>query len=223
MGQKVHPKSLRIGYIYDWDSKWISIRNMPDYIEQDYKIRSFINKRYRMAGISSVVIQRAGELVSVNINTARPGIVIGKRGVDVELLRVMIEKLTKQKTSVNISEVKNVELDAQLIATNIALQVEKKVSYKKAINKSIEKVMKLGAKGIKIMVSGRLGGAEIARTEWIREGRVPLQTFRADVKYGFSEAFTTYGQIGVKVWIFYKEIFENEEILNKSNKVFKRG
>ncbi len=207
MGQKVHPKSLRIGYIYDWDSKWFSKKNMPNYIEQDYKIRSFINKKYRVAGISSVIIERAGKHVRLNINTARPGIVIGKKGTDVELLKTMVEKLTKQETFVNINEVKNLELDPQLIATTLALQIEKKVSYKKAMKKSIEKVMKLGAGGIKIMVSGRLAGVEIARTEWLREGRVPLQTFRADVKYGFSEAFTTYGQIGIKVWVFHKEIF----------------
>ncbi len=208
MGQKVHPKSLRIGYIYDWDSKWFARKNFADFVEQDYKIRQFINKKYRTAGISSVVIERAGKYVRLNINTARPGVIIGKKGADVEALKNMAEKLTKQKTFVNIVEIKNPELDAQLIATTLALQIEKKVSYKKAMKKSMERVIKLGAQGVKVMISGRLGGAEIARTEWAREGRVPLQTFRADVKYGFAEAYTTYGQIGIKVWVFHKEFLE---------------
>ncbi|MDR0675674.1 MAG: 30S ribosomal protein S3 [Elusimicrobiota bacterium] len=211
MGQKVHPKSLRIGYIYDWDSKWFTKKDFSDFIEQDYKIRTFINKKYRNAGISSVGIERAGKYVRLNINTARPGVIIGKKGNDVEFLKTETEKLTKQKTFINIVEIKNPELDAQLVATTIALQIEKKVSYKKAMKKAMEKVFKLGAKGVKVMIGGRLGGAEIARTEWDRLGRVPLQTFRADVKYGFAEAYTTYGQIGIKVWIFHKEFLERPD------------
>ena len=210
MGQKVHPKSLRIGYIYDWDSKWFAKKNSKyaDFLEEDIKIREYVKKKHIGAGISSVGIERAGNYVRVNIYTARPGVIIGKKGVEVETLRKKVEKIIGQKTFVNIVEIKEPELDAQLVADSIALQVAKKVSYKRVMKKTMDRVMKMGAKGIKVMISGRLGGAEIARSEWLRLGRVPLQTFRADVGYGFSEAYTTYGQIGVKVWIFTKEYLE---------------
>lgn len=219
MGQKVHPKVQRLGYIYDWDSKWYaSKKNYVDFLEQDIKIRDYVKKKYRNAGIASVGIERAGKYIKLNINTARPGMIIGKKGVDVESLKANVEKITKQKIFVNILEVKKPEIDAQLVSDNIALQIEKKTSYKRAMKKAIEKVMKLNAQGIKIMISGRIGGAEIARSEWAREGRVPLQTFRADVQYGFSEAYTTYGQIGIKVWIFHKEFFERPVFETQSTK-----
>ncbi len=227
MGQKVHPKILRLGYIYSWDSKWYSNKkNYVDFLEQDIKIRDFVKKRYRNAGISSVGIERAGKYIKLNINTARPGMIIGKKGVDVENLKKNVEKITNQKIFVNILEVKKPEIDAQLVSDTIALQIEKKVSYKRAMKKAMEKVMKMNAQGIKIMISGRIGGAEIARSEWAREGRVPLQTFRADVQYGFSEAYTTYGQIGIKVWIFNKEFLERpvlEDDVETSKKGFDKA
>jgi small subunit ribosomal protein S3 len=211
MGQKVHPKGIRLGYIKDWDSKWISAKEMPDFIEEDHKIRGMLRERLRTAAIAKVVIERAGKYLRVNLHTARPGIVIGKGGQGIETLRSEIEELTDRKTFVNVMEIKRPELDAQLIADGIAMQLEKQVSYRRAMKKSIEKGMQAGAQGVKIMVSGRLGGAEIARREWLKEGRIPLQTFRADIDYGFSEAFTTMGLIGVKVWVFKKELFKKTE------------
>jgi small subunit ribosomal protein S3 len=219
VGQKIHPKSLRLGYICDWDSKWFAKKNYADFFEQDVKVRDYIKKKHRNAGISSVGIERAGKYVRVNIVTARPGVIIGKKGIDVENLRQYIEKITLQKTFVNIVEITRPELDAQLVADTIALQIEKQISYKRAMKKAIERVIKLGAQGIKVMISGRLGGSEIARSEWLREGRVPLQTFRADVRYGFSEAYTTYGQIGIKVWIFNKEYLERPVLSEIDEKV----
>ncbi|MFC1512555.1 30S ribosomal protein S3 [bacterium] len=211
MGQKVHPKSLRVGYISDWESKWFAKKNYPDLLEEDLRIRAYVFKNHKAAGISHVGIERAGKYVRVNIQTARPGIVIGKKGSDVENLRKKLEDITMQKTYVNIIEVKIPEMDAQLVSSGIAVQLEKKVAYRRALKRAIERSLKMGALGIKIMVSGRLGGSEIARSEWLREGRVPLHTFRADIDYGFTEAFTTYGQIGVKVWIFKKEYFESKD------------
>lgn len=223
MGQKIHPKSLRLGYICDWDSKWFAKKNnYADFLEQDIKVRDYIKKKHRNAGISSVGIERAGKYIRVNISTARPGVIIGKKGIDVENLRQYIEKITTQKTFVNIVEITRPELDAQLVSDTIALQIEKKISHKRAMKKAIERVIKMGAQGIKIMISGRLGGAEIARSEWLREGRVPLQTFRADVRYGFSEAYTTYGQIGVKVWIFNKEYLERPVLSEMDDKVINK-
>jgi small subunit ribosomal protein S3 len=211
VGQKVHPKSLRLGYISDWESKWFAKRNYADLFEEDLKIRKYVKQRHRAAGISHVGIERAGKYIRVNIYTARPGIVIGKKGSDVEILRKDLENITQQKTYVNIIEVKVPELDAQLVSDGIAIQLEKKISFKKAMKKAMERSLKLGALGIKIMVAGRLGGAEIARTEWLRQGRVPLHTLRAEIDFGFSEAYTTYGQIGVKVWIFKKEYYESKD------------
>jgi small subunit ribosomal protein S3 len=201
MGQKIHPKGLRLGYIKDWDSKWFSPRNMPDLIEEDFRIRTYLKSRLKMAAVSRIVIERAGSFQRINIYTARPGIVIGKRGADIESLRKSLEDSTGRKTFVNVMEIKKPELDAQLIAEGIALQLEKKINYRRAS----------GAQGIKVMVGGRLGGNEIARREWLREGRIPLQTMRADIDYGFAESYTTMGQIGVKVWIFKKELFRKTE------------
>jgi small subunit ribosomal protein S3 len=211
MGQKIHPKGIRLGYIKDWDSKWFNLREMPNFIEEDFRIRNFVKDKLQMAALSKIVIERAGKYVRVNLLTARPGIVIGKGGQGIETLRTELEAITGKKTFVNVMEIKKPELDAQLVSESIAMQMEKQVSYRRALKRSIEKSMQSGAQGIKIMVAGRLGGAEIARTEWLKEGRIPLQTFRADIDYGFSEAFTKMGLIGVKVWIFKKEYFKRTE------------
>lgn len=211
MGQKIHPKSVRLGYIKDWDSKWFNLREMPDFIEEDQRIRTYLKSKLQLAAVSRIGIERAGKYLRVNIYTARPGIVIGKGGQGIETLRSEVESITGRKTFVNVMEIKRPELDAQLVAEGIAMQLEKQVSYRRAMKRTMEKAMQSGAQGIKIMVSGRLGGAEIARREWMKEGRVPLQTFRADIDFGFAESFTTMGQIGVKVWIFKKELFLKTE------------
>jgi len=208
MGHKVHPKSVRLGYIKDWESKWFNLKEMPDFIEEDRRIRTFLKEKLKLASVSKIGIERAGKYLRVNIYTARPGIVIGKGGQGIENLRKEIETMTSRKTFVNVMEIKRPETDAQLAAEGIAFQLEKQIAFRRAMKKTIEKAMAAGAQGIKVMVAGRLGGAEIARTEWLKEGRVPLQTFRADIDYGFTEAYTTMGQIGVKVWIFKKEHFK---------------
>ncbi|MDD5687345.1 MAG: 30S ribosomal protein S3 [Elusimicrobia bacterium] len=211
MGQKVHPKGLRLGYSADWDSKWFSRRNMADLLEEDFRIRRFVKERLKFAAVSKITIERAGKYLKVNIFSARPGLVIGKRGADVESLKKEIEEISDKKTIVNIMEIKLPETNAQLVAEGIAMQLEKKGSYRRAMKKAIEKAMGSGALGIKVMVAGRLGGNEIARTEWLKEGRIPLQTFRAEIDYGFAESLTTMGIIGVKVWIFKKELFRKTE------------
>lgn len=211
MGQKVNPKGIRLGYIRDWDSKWFNLKEMPDFIEEDHKIRHYLKQKLHLAAVSRICIERAGKYLRVNIYTARPGIVIGKGGQGIENLRTDLEEMTGRKTFVNVMEIKRPEMDAQLVAEGIALQLEKQISYRRAMKRSIEKTMAAGAQGIKIMVSGRLGGSEIARREWLKEGRIPLQTFRADIDYGFAEAFTTMGQIGVKAWIFKRELFKKTE------------
>ncbi|MCX5782297.1 MAG: 30S ribosomal protein S3 [Elusimicrobia bacterium] len=211
MGQKIHPKSVRLGYIEDWNSKWFNLKEMPDFIEEDQKIKGYLKDKLRLAAVSKIVIERAGKYVRVNIYTARPGIVIGKGGQEIENLRSDVEQMTTRKVFVNVIEIKKPEIDSQLVAESIALQLEKRIAFRRAMKKAIEKAMQSGAKGIKVQVGGRLGGAEIARREWLREGRIPLQTFRADIDYGFAEAFTTMGQIGVKVWIFKKELFKKTE------------
>ncbi|MCL2390462.1 MAG: 30S ribosomal protein S3 [Endomicrobia bacterium] len=208
MGHKVHPKSVRLGYIKDWDSKWFNLKEMPDFIEEDRRIRTYLKDKLKLASVSKIGIERAGKYLRVNVYTARPGIVIGKGGQGIENLRKEIESMTARKTFVNVMEIKRPETDAQLAAEGIAFQLEKQIAFRRAMKKTMEKAMAAGAQGIKVMVSGRIGGAEIARTEWLKEGRVPLQTFRADIDYGFTEAYTTMGQIGVKVWIFKKEHFK---------------
>ncbi|MDR1244304.1 MAG: 30S ribosomal protein S3 [Endomicrobium sp.] len=206
MGHKVHPKSVRLGYIRDWESKWFSLKEMPDFIEEDHRLRVYLKKQLK--SVSKIVIERPGKYIRVNIYTSRPGIVIGKGGQGIENLRKDVESMTSKKSFVNVMEIKKPELDAQLAAEGIAFQLEKQIAFRRAMKKTIEKAMVAGACGIKVMVSGRLGGAEIARTEWLKEGRIPLQTFRADIDYGFAESYTTMGQIGVKVWIFKKELFK---------------
>jgi small subunit ribosomal protein S3 len=208
MGHKIHPKGIRLGYIKDWESRWFNLREMPSFIEEDYRVRVYLKNKFKLASISKVVIERPGKHLRVNIYTSRPGIVIGKGGQGIENLRKEIETMTAKKTLVTVVEIKRPEIDAQLASENIAFQLEKQVAFRRVMKKTIEKAIAAGAQGIKVMVSGRLGGAEIARTEWLKEGRIPLQTFRADIDYGFSEAFTPMGQIGVKVWIFKKEFFK---------------
>lgn len=211
MGQKAHPKGLRLGYIKDWDSKWFNPREMPALIEEDHKIRAFLRDRLRLAAVSRIGIERTGKYLRVNIYTARPGIVIGKKGADIEGLRNAVEVMTGRKTTINVMEIKRPEKDAQLVAEGVAMQLEKQVGFRRAMKRAIERAMQSGALGIKIQVAGRLGGAEIARTEWLKEGRVPLQTFRADIDYGFYEARINMGCIGVKVWIFQKELFQKTD------------
>ncbi len=211
MGQKIHPKGLRLGYVADWDSKWFSRRNMADLLEEDFRIRKFVKERLKFAAVSKIVIERAGKYLKVNIFSARPGLIIGKRGADIEALKKEIEEISDKKSIVNVMEIKSPETNSQLVAEGIAIQLEKRGSTRRAMKKAIEKALAAGALGVKVMVAGRLGGNEIARTEWMREGRVPLHTFRADIDYGFAEALTTMGIIGVKVWIFKKELFKKTE------------
>ncbi|MDR2811958.1 MAG: 30S ribosomal protein S3 [Endomicrobium sp.] len=221
MGHKVHPKSVRLGYIKDWESKWFNLKEMPNFIEEDRRVRVYLKNKLKLAFVSKIVIERPGKYLRINIYTSRPGIVIGKGGQGIENLRKEVESMTMKKTFVNVMEIKRAEIDAQLAAESIAFQLEKQIAFRRAMKKTIEKAMAAGAQGIKVMVSGRLGGAEIARTEWLKEGRIPLQTFRADIDYGFSEAYTTMGQIGVKVWIFKKEFFKKtaKELLEEAKLV----
>lgn len=211
MGHKISPKALRLGYIQDWESRWFAPKDMPDLIEEDFHIRKFLANRFRMAALSRVTIERTGKYIRVNLHTARPGIIIGKKGADIETLKKDIQKMTNSEVALNVIEIKRPELDAQLVAESVAFQLEKQVMFRRAIKRAIERTMQAGAGGIKIMVAGRLGGAEIARTEWQMEGRVPLHTFRADIDYGFTEAHITMGRIGVKCWIFKKEFFLKSE------------
>jgi len=207
MGQKVNPHGLRIGIIKDWDTKWYANdKNFGELLVEDVKIRKFIKKKLFIAGVSRIEIERAANKIKVNVNTAKPGLVIGKGGTGIEELKKDIEKLTGKNVLINISEIKTPELDAQLVAENIASQLEKRISFRRAMKQAMSRAMKLGAKGIKTAVSGRLGGAEIARREHYHEGTIPLQTLRADIDYGFAEADTTYGKIGVKVWIYKGEV-----------------
>jgi len=207
MGQKVNPHGLRIGIIKDWDTKWYaSDKNFSEFLIEDVKLRKYIKKKLYISGISRIEIERAANKVKVNVHTAKPGLVIGKGGTGIEELRKELEKLTGKNVLINITEIKIPELSAQLVAENIASQLEKRISFRRAMKQAMSRTMKMGAKGIKTAVSGRLGGAEIARTEHYHEGTIPLQTLRADIDYGFAEADTTYGKIGVKVWIYKGEV-----------------
>ncbi|OIO73230.1 MAG: 30S ribosomal protein S3 [Elusimicrobia bacterium CG1_02_37_114] len=211
MGQKVPPKANRLGYIEDWTSRWFNLREMPELIEEDLHIRRYVKQKLRFAGMSKLVIERAGKYLRLAIYTARPGIVIGRGGQEIENLRQEIESMVGKKTFVNVMEIKEPTLDAQLVADALAMQIEKNVNYRRAIKRAIGSSMNSGALGIKIMVSGRLGGVDIARTEWLKEGRIPLHTFRADIDYGFSEAMIKKGKIGIKVWLFKKEFFRKTD------------
>jgi len=210
LGQKVHPIGFRLGIIKTWDSRWYAEKEFPQFVVEDRRIRQFIKDRLYHAGISKIEIERAANRVRIKIHTARPGIVIGKKGAEIEKLKKDLEKRINRQTFIDIIEVKRPELDAQLVAENIALQLERRVAFRRAMKRAVATALKFGAQGIKVECSGRLGGAEMARTEWYREGRVPLHTLRADIDYGFAEAITTYGIIGVKVWIFKGEILEKQ-------------
>ena len=207
MGQKMDPHGLRVGIIKDWNSKWYAdSKDFGDYLVEDHKIREYVKKKLYAAGISKIEIERTAKFVRVNVYTAKPGIVIGKGGNLAETLKNELEKMINKEVNLNIVEVKNIDLDAQLVAENIAGQLEKRISFRRAMKQCMQKTMKSGALGIKTSVSGRLGGADMARTEFYKEGTIPLQTLRADIEYGFAEADTTYGKIGVKVWIYKGEV-----------------
>ncbi|MSQ47455.1 MAG: 30S ribosomal protein S3 [Deltaproteobacteria bacterium] len=211
MGQKVHPKGFRIGVIEGWESRWFAEKEYANLLHDDIKVRDFIKKRLQHAGIAKIEIERAANKAKINIHTARPGIVIGKKGVEIEKLKADLAKLSSREVYLNIHEVRRPDLDAQLVAENIALQLERRVAFRRAMKESVARAVRMGAQGIKVRCSGRLAGAEIARTEWYREGRVPLHTLRADISYGTAEAKTTYGIIGVKVWICRGEIITRDE------------
>jgi len=212
MGQKVHPRGFRLGVIESSDSKWFArARDYRDLLHEDLKLRKFLKERLYHAGISKVEIERAASKAKINIYTARPGIVIGKKGAEIEKLKAELARLTQKETFINIHEVRRPDLDAQLVAENVALQLERRVAFRRAMKEAVSRGMRMGAQGIKVHCAGRLGGAEIARSEWYREGRVPLHTLRADISYGLAEGKTTYGVIGVKVWIFRGEILTRHE------------
>ena len=206
MGQKVNPHGLRVGVIKDWDSKWYAEGDFADYLVEDYNIRTFLKKKLYSAGVSKIEIERASDRVKVIIYTAKPGVVIGKGGAEIEVTKKELSKLTDKKVMVDIKEIKRPDRDAQLVAENIAQQLENRVSFRRAMKSCMGRTMKSGAMGIKTCCSGRLGGADIARAEFYSEGTIPLQTLRADIDYGFAEANTTYGKVGVKVWIYKGEI-----------------
>lgn len=215
MGQKVNPIGFRLGITRSWESNWYADKDYAKYLIEDHKIRKFLKKRLYHAGVSKIHISRTGDKVRVKIFTARPGIVIGKKGSEIESMKNDLDRLVQRKVMVDIQEVRRAEADAQLVAENVAMQLERRVAFRRAMKKTVNIALKFGAKGIKIACSGRLGGAEMARREWTREGRVPLHTLRADIDYGFAEAATTYGIIGVKVWIFNGEILTDPEIVSE--------
>ena len=219
MGQKVSPHGLRVGIIKDWSSKWYANKqNFADYLVEDNKIRKYLKNTLKSAGISSINIERKGTEVKVNVATAKPGMIIGKGGSAIEELKKKLEKMTGKTVSLNIEEVKNIDMDATLVAESIAAQLERRISFRRAMKQAMSKTMKAGAKGIKTQVSGRLGGAEIARAEHYSEGTIPLQTLRADIDYGFAEALTNYGIIGVKVWIYKGDILPAKKESKGGNK-----
>ena len=213
MGQKVHPTGVRVGIIKDWNAKWYAdSKNFADYLVEDQKIRKFLKKKLYTAGISKIEIERTAKFIKVNVFTAKPGIIIGKGGAGAEALKAEVAKLIGKDVNINIVEVKAIDTDAQLVAENIAAQLERRISFRKAMKQCMQKAMKSGALGIKTAVSGRLGGADMARTEFYKEGTIPLQTLRADIDYGFAEADTTYGKIGVKVWIYKGEVLPAKKV-----------
>ena len=215
MGQKVHPVGIRLGITSEWASTWFAdSRTFPEYVRQDHLIRKFIKRKLKDASIGRINIERPAKRANITIYTARPGIVIGKKGEDIERLRMQVAELLSMAlhdVRLNIAEIRKPEMDAQLVAEGVAQQLERRVQFRRAMRRAVTNTMRIGAEGIKVKVSGRLNGAEIARSEWYREGRVPLHTFRADIDYGLAEAKTTYGVIGVKVWVFRGEIFESDD------------
>jgi len=212
LGQKTNPIGLRLGIIKTWNSKWFARKNYKEFLHEDLMIQKYIKENLFHAGVPKVEIERTGQKIKVSIHTARPGIIIGKKGAEVEKLKKALEKRTGKVLSIDIKEVRKPELDAQLVAENIALQLEKRIAFRRAMKKSVASTMRFGALGIKVACSGRLAGAEIARDEWYREGRVPLHTFRSDIDYGTADAKTTYGRIGVKVWIYKGDILREPGI-----------
>ena len=206
MGQKVHPVGFRLGVIRSWESKWYEEKNYARWLHEDIRIREFVKEKLGQAGISRIEIERAAAKIKVNVHTARPGIVIGKRGAGIETIKKDLQALTQNEIFLNVVEVRKAETDAQLVAENVAQQLERRIAFRRAMKKAVQTSLKFGAKGIRIACAGRLGGSEMARYEWYREGRVPLHTLRADIDYGFAEARTTYGKIGVKVWIMRGEV-----------------
>ena len=215
MGQKVHPIGIRLGITKEWTSRWYAdSRLFPEYVEQDHRVREFLRKRLKDASVSRIHIERPAKRANITVHTARPGIVIGKKGEDIEKLRTSVAAMLRMPlhdVRINIAEIRKPELDATLVAEGIAQQLERRVQFRRAMRRAVTNTMRIGAEGIKVRVSGRLNGAEIARSEWYREGRVPLHTFRADIDYGTAEAHTTYGVIGVKVWVFRGEVFDSTE------------
>jgi small subunit ribosomal protein S3 len=212
LGQKVNPIGLRLGIVKTWESKWFGGKNYAEYILEDYNLRKFIKAKLYHAGVARIEIERSAKRIRLRIYTSRPGIVIGKKGAEISQLKKDVEKLTDREILIDIQEVRKPELDAQLVAENVALQIERRVAFRRAMKRGVSSAMRVGALGVKIICSGRLGGAEMARTEWYREGRVPMHTLRADIDYGFIEARTTYGIIGVKVFIFKGEILKKDPL-----------
>lgn len=211
MGQKVNPIGLRLGIVKTWDSRWFSEKKYAEYILEDHNIRKFLKKKLYHAGVSKIEIERSAKRLKLRIFTARPGIVIGKKGQEIDKLKRVLEKMVSLEVFIDIQEVRKPEVDAQLVAENVALQIERRVAFRRAMKRGVSSAMRFGAQGVKIICSGRLGGAEMARTEWYKEGRIPLHTLRADLDYGFIEAKTTYGLIGIKVFIFKGEILSKNE------------
>jgi small subunit ribosomal protein S3 len=211
LGQKVNPVGLRLGIVRTWESRWYAGKNYANYILEDFKIRGFLKKKLFHAGVSRIEIERSSKRVRLRIFTARPGIVIGKKGSEIEQLRKDMEKMIGHEVLIDIQEIRKPEIDAQLVAENVALQITRRVAFRRAMKRGVTSAMRFGAQGVKIICAGRLGGAEMARTEWYREGRVPLHTLRADIDYGFTEANTTYGIVGVKVFIFKGEVLKKDQ------------
>jgi small subunit ribosomal protein S3 len=211
LGQKVHPIGFRLGGIKKWGSQWFSEKNYSQLLHEDLKVRTFLKKKFYHAGISKIEIERAADKAKINIYSARPGVIIGKKGAEIEKLKKELEDMMTGEAIINILEVRKPEIDAQLVAENVAMQLERRVTFRRAMKKCVTSAMKFGAKGIRVTSSGRLGNAEMARTEWYREGRVPLHTLRADIDYGFAEAHTTYGLIGIKVLVFHGEVLPDKK------------
>jgi len=217
LGQKVNPIGLRLGIVKTWESRWYAGKQYAEYILEDHKIRRFVKKKLYHAGVSKIEIERSSRRIRLRIYTSRPGIVIGKKGSEISQLKTAVEKLTAHEVLIDIQEVRKPEINAQLVAENVAMQIERRVAFRRAMKRAVTSAMRFGAQGIKIAAGGRLGGAEMARSEWYREGRVPLHTLRADIDYGFAEAKTTYGIIGIKVFIFKGEILKKDAVAQGSH------
>ncbi|MBM4268285.1 MAG: 30S ribosomal protein S3 [Deltaproteobacteria bacterium] len=211
MGHKTHPKGFRVGVIENWDSRWFATRDYASLLHEDIRVRRFLKKRLYHAGVSKIEIERAASKAKVNIHTARPGIVIGKKGAEIDKIKSELTKLMGREAYINIIEVRRPDIDGQLVAENVALQLERRIAFRRAMKEAVARAMRMGAQGVRVQSSGRLGGAEIARREWYREGRVPLHTLRADISYGFAEAKTTYGVIGIKAWVMRGDVLSREE------------